>query len=38
MSNAHKHCLSCGHHLSESDRYCPQCGLETVYRKLSLRF
>jgi predicted RNA-binding Zn-ribbon protein involved in translation (DUF1610 family) len=38
MSSAHKHCLSCGHHLSESDRYCPECGLETVYRNLSLRF
>lgn len=38
MENKPKHCLNCQHTLSPEDRYCPNCGLESVYRNLSLRF
>ncbi len=38
MDQKQKHCLSCNHPLSDKDKYCPNCGLETVYRNLSLRF
>lgn len=31
-------CLNCESPLSPEDKYCPNCGLETTYRNLSLRF
>ena len=38
MEKKNDYCLSCGSDLNADDRYCPHCGLETVYRNLSLRF
>ena len=38
MENKSKNCLACGSPLSQDDKYCSNCGLETVYRNLSIRF
>ena len=38
MDSKSKTCLACGTALSNEDRYCSNCGLETVYRNLSIKF
>lgn len=38
MARKNGECLNCSYQLSPDDNYCPQCGLETVYRNLSIGF